>query len=83
MSNGKPLPAKVLFDDVSYDKETKVFIGTVSWKPLTYEGADIQVYTLEFAPDFSKIKGGSIKSYEKGELRKTFIFGVDHVYTKA
>lgn len=68
----------------------QTFKGTINWGPkinnLTFNGAEIQKYTMKFSKDLETIESGTIENFpipcynKQGVIQKTQKFGIDLIY---
>ncbi|GFH58857.1 hypothetical protein CTEN210_15333 [Chaetoceros tenuissimus] len=65
LDNGSPVPARVPFEDISYDEETRTFRGTIPWQErygTSWNGAIKWNYEMKFDSEFICIATGNVKS---------------------
>jgi hypothetical protein len=65
LDDGNPVPGKVFFRDPSFDREARIFRGSIHWHDdygTTWSGDARWDYEMHFDSQFLCIKGGQVKS---------------------
>jgi hypothetical protein len=87
LDDGSPVPARVPFEDLEWDAQTRTFRGTVDWQSTygtTWQGVDKWEYTMVFDNDFTCVKQGSCMATVAGaEPHEQSRFGVSLIYVNA
>lgn len=84
LDNGQPPPEKKLFENCSFNPETRTFTADVNWTPVAFHGDAKWVYRIVFSEDFMEIESGEVKAYDDHEQKKLpeHMYGLHLFYTK-
>ncbi|MDC2984626.1 hypothetical protein OAY83_00980, partial [Candidatus Marinimicrobia bacterium] len=66
VDNDQSFPERIDFSDVSYDSNSRVFLGTIDFTPfeITVNGASKWEYEIIFSDNFDSIVGGTISDLD-------------------
>merc|ERR1712127_598221 len=82
LDNGERIPSRVLFRNVSYERETRTFRGVIRWEEdfdTTWNGDSEWSYEMVFDPTFAFVESGTCRVSGGGTQR----FGIDLIYVNA
>ena len=85
LDNGKKLPQKKYFTNVSINENQRIFKGDINWQPTSWQGAVLWSFEMYFAEDYATIASGTLKAYygiNKKNLTMTYRFGVHLHYNR-
>jgi hypothetical protein len=81
LDDGSRLPQRKMFEDCSYDANTRTFRATVRWREAPVEGSVRWDYRMVFSDDFCIIAAGESECFDKsGQLLRTRRFPHDLRY---
>ena len=68
-------PHEKMFEDYTYDADSRTFKGDITWAPITFSGNNRWEYTIVFDEEFTKISGGTVECYSTTGEKDTIYFG--------
>jgi len=63
LDDGSPMPSKKFFEEVSYDRQQRIFRGVVDWKPTSFCGDQRWEHEMVFDEDFEAIIDGYVHHF--------------------
>lgn len=87
LDNGSPVPSRVPFVHQSFDKENRVFCGTIAWTDdynTSWQGDKSWQYKIIFDEEYTCVKAGRMVAETRGGTEgATHTFGYDLNYINA
>ena len=79
LDDGSPFPLKKIFDQITWDPQTRNLIATQLWNPSTDKGCFKMEFDLIFSEDLKKVESGTRKWFDiNNKVMKTFNYGFEN-----
>ena len=87
LDDGSPLPARVPFRNIEFDRESRTFRGMITWKAdfgASWHGSVSWEYEMVFDAEYRRIESGGVRNFLEGNVESTrHLYGETLFYLNA